>query len=203
MRVRDPQRLAELLLAEDQGWPAQRVAAAMAPGGAQNNQINLGRKIPVHITYFTAAVDEDGKLKLFADIYDHESKIALGHGGQGAPGCALKEKAPAQAEADRQPRREHGAPATLKKDWSTRSLEIIDHLGRILAARMRARSRSAAAAPMLPHSRHSMRLIRGSNGLASDSGNKARRARSVGSKSARPAAGALQDARGLPTMKSR
>ena len=56
MRVRNPQRLAELLLAEDQGWPAQRVAAAFAPGGAQNNQVNLGRKIPVHITYFTAAV---------------------------------------------------------------------------------------------------------------------------------------------------
>ena len=35
MRVRDPQRLAELLLAEDQGWPAQRVAAAIGRRAAE------------------------------------------------------------------------------------------------------------------------------------------------------------------------
>jgi murein L,D-transpeptidase YcbB/YkuD len=97
MRVRNPQRLAELLLAEDQAWPAQRVAAAMATGGAQNNQINLGRKIPVHITYFTAAVEDDGKLKLFPDIYGHESRIALGM--EGKAHLIPKEKAPAPAEA--------------------------------------------------------------------------------------------------------
>jgi murein L,D-transpeptidase YcbB/YkuD len=97
MRVRNPQRLAELLLAEDQGWPAQRVAAAFAPGGAQNNQVNLGRKIPVHITYFTAAVGDDGKLKQFPDIYDHESKIALGL--EGKAHLIPKEKAPVSAEA--------------------------------------------------------------------------------------------------------
>jgi L,D-transpeptidase YcbB len=97
MRVRNPQRLAELLLAEDQGWPAQRVAAAFAPGGAQNNQVNLGRKIPVHITYFTATVGDDGKLKQFADVYDHESKIALGL--EGKAHLIPKEKGPAVAEA--------------------------------------------------------------------------------------------------------
>ena len=96
MRVRNPQRLAELLLAEDQGWPAQRVAAAIAPGGAQNNQINLGRKTPVHITYFTAAVGDDGKLKLFPDVYDHESKIALGL--EGKAHLIPKERSPVHAE---------------------------------------------------------------------------------------------------------
>ena len=114
MRVRNPQRLAELLLAEDQGWPAQRVAAAFAPGGPQNNQVNLGRKIPVHITYFTAAVGDDGKLKQFADIYDHESKIALGLEGK-AHLIPQGRKAPAQRRGHRQPRREHGAPATPRR----------------------------------------------------------------------------------------
>jgi len=100
MRVRNPQRLAELLLAEDQGWPASRVASAMGPGGAPNNPVNLGRKVPVHITYFTAAVAEDGKLQQFGDIYDHEGKIALGLEGKAHLIPRWKEdKSPTQAEA--------------------------------------------------------------------------------------------------------
>ena len=81
MRVRDPLRLAELLLTEDQSWPAGRVASVVN-GGQQNNQVSFTRKIPVHITYFTAAVDEAGKLKQFADIYGHEQRIGLGMEGK-------------------------------------------------------------------------------------------------------------------------
>ena len=44
MRVRDPQKLAELILAEDQGWPAGRVASVVA-SNQPNNQINLKRKV--------------------------------------------------------------------------------------------------------------------------------------------------------------
>ena len=97
MRVRNPQRLAELLLAEDQGWPAQRVAAAFAPGARRTTRSISRRKIPVHITYFTATVSDDGKLKLFSDVYDHESKIALGM--EGKAHLIPKEKAPAHADA--------------------------------------------------------------------------------------------------------
>ena len=60
-------------------------------GGQQNNQVSFTRKIPVHITYFTAAVDEAGKLKQFADIYGHEQRIASRHGRQGAPRRATRE----------------------------------------------------------------------------------------------------------------
>jgi len=122
MRVRHPERLAELVLAEDQAWPANRVAAAVGPGGAQNNQINIERNIPVHITYFTAAVDADGKLKLFPDIYDLESKIALGLEGKAHLIPRWKEdKAPARAEAI------GGLAETSndsfgKKDWARRTL---------------------------------------------------------------------------------
>ena len=114
MRVRNPQRLAELLLAEDQGWPAQRVAAAFAPGGAQNNQVNLGRKIPVHITYFTAAVVQDGTLKLFPDVYGHESKIALGM--EGKAHLIPKEKTPVRAEAIGSLAESTGTGGYAKKD---------------------------------------------------------------------------------------
>jgi murein L,D-transpeptidase YcbB/YkuD len=119
MRVRNPERLAELLLAEDQGWPANRVAAAFKDG-AQNNQINLGRKIPVHVTYFTAAVEEDGKLKLFTDIYDHESKIALGMEGKAHLIPRWKE-APVRAEAIGS-LAESTNDGSGKRDWARRAL---------------------------------------------------------------------------------
>src|SRR5262245_57453546 len=122
MRVRNPQRLAELVLAEDQGWPASRVAAAIGPGGMANNQVNIVRNVPVHITYFTAAVDADGKLKLFADIYDHESKIALGLEGKAHLIPHWKEdKAPARAEAIGS-LAEASNDGLGKKDWARRAL---------------------------------------------------------------------------------
>jgi hypothetical protein len=31
----------------------------------------------VHVTYFTAAVDDAGKPQLFADVYGHEQRVAL------------------------------------------------------------------------------------------------------------------------------
>jgi murein L,D-transpeptidase YcbB/YkuD len=114
MRVRNPQRLAELLLAEDQGWPAQRVAAAIAPGAAQNSAVNIGRKIPVHITYFTAAVVQDGTLKLFPDVYGHESKIALGM--EGKAHLIPKEKTPVRAEAIGSLAESTGSGGYAKKD---------------------------------------------------------------------------------------
>jgi L,D-transpeptidase YcbB len=99
MRVRDPLRLAELLLTEDQSWPAGRVASVVN-GGQQNNSVNFTRKIPVHITYFTVMVDEAGKLKQFADIYGHEQRIALGMEGKAHLVAQLvKEEKPAQADA--------------------------------------------------------------------------------------------------------
>jgi murein L,D-transpeptidase YcbB/YkuD len=76
MRVRNPTRLAEVLLAEDKGWAPARVGE-LVRSGPQNNEIALSRKVPVHVTYFTAAVDEAGKPQLFADVYGHEQRVAL------------------------------------------------------------------------------------------------------------------------------
>jgi L,D-transpeptidase YcbB len=96
MRVRDPQKLAELILAEDQGWPTGKVAAVVA-SNQPNNTINLRRKISTHMTYFTVWVDDDGKLKTFTDLYNHESKIALGL--EGKAHLIPREKGPVVAGA--------------------------------------------------------------------------------------------------------
>jgi L,D-transpeptidase YcbB len=74
MRVRNPMRLAEILLREDQGWDSARVAEAFN-NGPLNNEVAIERKIPVHTTYFTALVSDDGKLQTFPDVYGHERRI--------------------------------------------------------------------------------------------------------------------------------
>jgi L,D-transpeptidase YcbB len=74
MRVGNPIELAEIILREDQGWDAERVEDAVS-NGPLNNEVALERKIPVHITYFTAIVDENGKLHTFPDVYGHERRI--------------------------------------------------------------------------------------------------------------------------------
>src|SRR5208282_6565741 len=45
--------------------------------GPLNNEIAIEHKIPVHMTYFTALVGEDGELHTFPDAYGHERRITL------------------------------------------------------------------------------------------------------------------------------
>ncbi|MEW5962192.1 MAG: L,D-transpeptidase family protein [Pseudomonadota bacterium] len=81
MRVRNPVRLAEIVLGEDKGWSSEQVGK-LVKGGPQNNNVDLARKIPVHVTYFTAWVDDDGKLQSSRDIYGHEKRIQLALDGK-------------------------------------------------------------------------------------------------------------------------
>lgn len=74
MRVANPMGLAELLLREDKGWDADRIND-MYDSGPLNNEIVIDHKIPIHTTYFTALVDDDGALRSFADVYGHERRI--------------------------------------------------------------------------------------------------------------------------------
>jgi len=80
MRVRRPLEFARVLLAKDRGWSKSRIKY-LARRGPENNTIKLRRKIPVHVTYFTMWVGNNGKLKVFKDIYQHERLIAKGLNG--------------------------------------------------------------------------------------------------------------------------
>ncbi len=82
MRVQNPVKLAQVILAEDKKMTSDQVRAMTAPGAPENNQVNLTRRIPVHITYFTASVEDDGRLNTFNDVYGHEERIALGLEGK-------------------------------------------------------------------------------------------------------------------------
>ena len=81
VRVRNPVRLAEVLMAEDKGWDAAKIKE-LVETGPDNNETPVDKPIPVHITYFTAWVDEAGELKTFADVYGHESRIKLALAGR-------------------------------------------------------------------------------------------------------------------------
>ncbi len=96
MRVRDPLKFAELLLGPDKGYDAATISK-LANAGPENNEIRLTKKMPIHITYFTTWVDDDGQLKTFTDIYSHEQKVHLGLDGKAhliVQAKAEQEKAP-------------------------------------------------------------------------------------------------------------
>src|SRR5262249_42766062 len=80
IRVHNPTRLAEIVLSE-QGWDMVRVAAAFN-GGPLNNEVELEHRVPVHNTYFTALVDDNGKLQTFPDVYGHERRITRAREGK-------------------------------------------------------------------------------------------------------------------------
>ena len=74
LRVQKPMQLAEIILREDKGWDAAKVAM-MSRAGPLNNEIAIDKNIPIHLAYFTAWVDDDGRLKAFSDIYGHEKRV--------------------------------------------------------------------------------------------------------------------------------
>jgi L,D-transpeptidase YcbB len=80
MRVHNPRRLAEVILAEDRGWTPEKVGSALAGSGSQ--EVKIDHPFPVHVAYLTARVDEDGKLQTFADLYGHDAKLASALSGR-------------------------------------------------------------------------------------------------------------------------
>lgn len=74
VRMEKPVRFAEILLAEANGWPDSRVKELWDKGN--NSAVALEKKIPVHMVYFTAVVDDSGKIETFADSYGLDRKLA-------------------------------------------------------------------------------------------------------------------------------
>lgn len=100
MRVRDPRKFAEVLLREDKGWDAGRVAQMI--GGSEENRIGLSKKIPVHVTYFTAFADDSGKITFRNDVYGHDQRITDALNGKPVQLIAQSDPALAQARSVRE-----------------------------------------------------------------------------------------------------
>ena len=104
MRVQNPRRLAEVLLAEDKGWTSAQVGNAIAHHATQ--EVTLNKQIPVHVTYFTALVDDDGQLKTFGDLYGHDSRVSAALDGK--PLKSIAAPTDPSAKASREVRRNSG-----------------------------------------------------------------------------------------------
>ena len=70
IRLGDPVKMANYLLADNQNWSAERIDSAMNSG--KEKYVRVKDPVPVLITYYTTWVDEAGKLQFREDIYDHD-----------------------------------------------------------------------------------------------------------------------------------
>ncbi len=71
VRIQNPRELAEAIL----GWNQSRIASHISTG--QNQKVSLNRKLPVHLTYFTAWPGPDGKVNYFNDMYGRDARLEL------------------------------------------------------------------------------------------------------------------------------
>jgi len=74
IRIAEPQHLAEWLLRKDPSWTTKKIVDAMNSG--KENFVSLKEKVPVFIGYFTAFVDDQGRLNFRDDVYGHDAQLA-------------------------------------------------------------------------------------------------------------------------------
>lgn len=72
IRVSDPEKLANYIL-EKENWSPEKVSKSLKPG--KELWVPLSTEIPVFIVYFTAWVENDGKLHFRNDIYNRDRKL--------------------------------------------------------------------------------------------------------------------------------
>jgi murein L,D-transpeptidase YcbB/YkuD len=70
VRVERPFELAEVLLAGQGGWNAAALKNAIASG--DNRWITLKHPLPIHLVYWTAWADQDGRAQFRQDIYKRD-----------------------------------------------------------------------------------------------------------------------------------
>jgi murein L,D-transpeptidase YcbB/YkuD len=95
-RVLKPGKIAAVILAADQNMPQAQIDKLLAEG--YNSAINVQHQIPVHTTYFTAMVDEEGKVKTFGDVYKLDAVVGAAILGKGPQSEAVADNAQAKAK---------------------------------------------------------------------------------------------------------
>lgn len=72
IRVHNPMEFADALLALE---PQLTVASLEGMFGSNERWVNLDTHIPVHISYYTLRVDEDGTIRSYGDVYGHNQRL--------------------------------------------------------------------------------------------------------------------------------
>lgn len=74
IRLREPEKLANYVLRNQPEWTPEKISEAMNSG--DEKYVKVKNPIPVVITYYTAWVDENGRLNFRGDIYGHDARLA-------------------------------------------------------------------------------------------------------------------------------
>lgn len=74
VRVAEPQRLAQWILAGDTAWSLDRMKQAMKADKPE--LVRLSEHIPVLLVYHTAAVDASGVVRAYHDVYKYDDELA-------------------------------------------------------------------------------------------------------------------------------
>jgi murein L,D-transpeptidase YcbB/YkuD len=74
IRLSEPEKMAGYLLQNNPKWTSSKISEAMNSGEEQ--YVKLKEPIPVFITYYTAWVDDAGRLNFRDDIYGHDEEVA-------------------------------------------------------------------------------------------------------------------------------
>ncbi|MDX5438807.1 MAG: L,D-transpeptidase family protein [Pontibacter sp.] len=74
VRLERPADLATYLLQDKPGWDRKRVLQAM--NADEEQRVDLPDTIPVYLVYFTAWVDDEGRVQFRDDLYGHDEALA-------------------------------------------------------------------------------------------------------------------------------
>nr|WP_315166597.1 L,D-transpeptidase family protein [uncultured Flavobacterium sp.] len=74
INVNKAKELALLILKDNPQWPPERINEAMK--GTKETVCVLKNKIPVHICYFTAWVNDSGVIHFYNDVYERDDRLA-------------------------------------------------------------------------------------------------------------------------------
>jgi L,D-transpeptidase YcbB len=74
IRVKEPEKLANYVLRNQPEWTPEKINEAMNSG--EEKYVKVKNPIAVVVTYYTAWVDENGRLNFREDIYGHDQKLA-------------------------------------------------------------------------------------------------------------------------------
>ncbi|MBC7848480.1 MAG: L,D-transpeptidase family protein [Chitinophagaceae bacterium] len=74
IRLGEPEKLAKLLLADNEKWTDEKIDSAM--NAEKETWVKVSKPVPVLIYYYTARVDDEGKILWRDDIYGRDKEMA-------------------------------------------------------------------------------------------------------------------------------
>jgi murein L,D-transpeptidase YcbB/YkuD len=107
IRVRDPERFAEVILGEVAGWKPGDVAEQLK--NKKSVRVDLPDHLPVHNTYLTTWVNADGSVLQFKDIYAHDKRYSEALAGKSIQLIAARDPALALKKQNEELRKGYAA----------------------------------------------------------------------------------------------